>query len=142
VDTITELWTGKSPTKLCPIISPLKLAGKREFMPGESFRADLEASSLDGQPLNVRWVVQPEQANKLTAGAEENELPELQSTILQSDNHHAEVRAPEQPGGYRLFAYVRNEAGAAVANVPFHVASGNPAVTNRVSRGTPNGKQP
>ena len=123
VDTITELWTGKMPVKLCPVISPLKLADKREFAPGESFRADLEASSPDGQPVKVRWVVQPEQVNKLTAGAEENKLPELTAAILQSDDHHAEVRTPEQPGGYRLFAYVRNGAGAAVANVPFHVGT-------------------
>ena len=58
----------------------------------------------------------------LTAGAEEQVLPELTDAVVRGDLRHAELRAPQQPGGYRLFAYVRNGAGAAVANVPFHVA--------------------
>jgi hypothetical protein len=51
-------------------------------------------------------------------------LPELTSLIVRSDNCRAEVRAPESPGGYRLFAYVRNKHGAAVGNLPFLVVSG------------------
>jgi hypothetical protein len=85
--------------------------------------ADLDAAEPDNQPLQVRWVVQPEQPNKSTGGAEEPALPELTSGIIQCDTAHAQVRTPEQPGGYRLFAYVRNSAGAAVANVPFCVRS-------------------
>ena len=86
-------------------------------------KAELEMSDPAGKPLQVRWVVQPEQTHKLTAGAEENMLPELTNNVTASDLHHAEVRVPAKPGGYRLFAYVRNGVGAAVANVPFYVSS-------------------
>jgi hypothetical protein len=123
VDTMTELWTGQPPAKRCPVIKHLRLEGKPEFPVGTIFRAELAALDLQGEPLQVRWVVQPEQPNKLTAGAEENKLPELTANILQGDNRQAEVRAPDAPGAYRLFTYVRNAAGAAVANVPFRVVT-------------------
>jgi hypothetical protein len=125
VDTMTELWTGAAPTNRCPAIKQLKIRDLREFAPGDTFSADLEATDPAGQPLQVRWVVQPEQTNRLSGGIEEPVLPELTDIIVRSDTAHAEVRAPEQPGGYRLFVYVRNSAGAAVANVPFRVASTN-----------------
>jgi len=121
VDTMTELWTGSSPAKRCPIIRQLKIRDLREFAPGAAFCADLDAADPQGRPVQVRWVVQPEQLKKLTAGAEEQVLPELTDAVVRSDIRHGELRAPQQPGGYRLFAYVRNGAGAAVANVPFHV---------------------
>ena len=123
VDTMTELWSGQPPAKRCPVIQHIAIRGKNEIASGANFTVDLEATDPDGQPLQVRWVVQSEQANKLSAGAEENKLPELTSIIVQSDASHAEVRASEQSGGYRLFAYVRNEAGAAAGNVPFHVSN-------------------
>ena len=123
VDTMTELWTGRAPANPCPLIKQLKIRDPREFAPGAAFFADLEAADPQGRPLQVRWVIQPEQLKKLTAGAEEQVLPELADLIVRNDLRHAELRAPQQPGGYRLFAYVRNGAGAAVANVPFHVGS-------------------
>jgi len=122
VDAMTELWSGSSPANPCPIIKQLKLRDPREFAPGAAFFADLEAADPKDRPLQVRWVVQPEQLKKLTAGAEEQVLPELTDSVVRSDIRHADLRAPKQPGGYRLFAYVRNGVGAAVANVPFHVA--------------------
>lgn len=121
VDTMTELWAGQPPARLCPVIRNLKLQGKPEVSPGQTFAANLECADLSGQPLQVRWVIQPEQGTKLTAGAEEKTLPEFTSHILSGDLKHAEVSAPEEPGAYRLFAYVRNGSGAAVANVPFRV---------------------
>lgn len=129
VDTMTELWSGQPPATRCPVINGLRLRDPREFKPGEIFAADLNAADPQGLALRVRWLVQPEQTKKLTAGAEEQALPELTDIIVRSDAGAAELRAPEQPGGYRLFAYVRNGVGAAVANVPFLVAR-NPQTAN------------
>lgn len=134
VDTMTELWSGKSPAIRCPVIKQLNIRELREFAPGAVFSADLEAVDPSGRPLQVRWVVQPEQTKKLTAGAEEQTLPELTDIIVRSDAGSAVLRAPQQPGGYRLFAYVRNGDGAAVANVPFHVISGIKTVADRNSQ--------
>lgn len=133
VDTMTELWTGAAPQARCPIIRKLHIRDLREFNPGTTFTAELEASDPDGRALEVRWVVQPEQPKKLTAGAEEESLPELSDIVLRNDNRSAELRTPLKPGGYRLFVYVRNGIGAAVANVPFFVASGKKTVADRKS---------
>jgi len=123
VDAMTELWTGQVPAQACPAIQQLRLRAKSELVPGETFEAELVASDPNGHPLQVRWLVQPEQTRQLTAGRAENQLPELTTNILQGGLSHAVVQAPAQPGGYRLFVYVRNDAGAAVANVPFHVSA-------------------
>ena len=123
VDTMTELWTGQPPAHRCPVIKRLKIRGKDELAAGATFTAELEAADLDNQPLQVKWLIQPEQSAKGSGGQAEPALPELVSPIVQSDASHAEVKAPDQIGGYRLFAYVRNQAGAAVANVPFYVGT-------------------
>ncbi len=123
VDTMTELWRGAPPADRCPIIKQLKIRNLRKFEPGSLITADLEAIDPHGQALQVRWVVQPEQPNKLTAGAEEQTLPEFTDFLLHSDARSAQLHTPQLPGQYRLFAYVRNDAGAAVANVPFEVVN-------------------
>ena len=121
VDTMSELWTGETVSERCPFIQGLKLVNGPEVAAGDVLKAELEMSDPAGKPLQVRWVIQPEQTHKLTAGAEEGTLPEFTKDISTNDPHHAEVRVPAKPGGYRLFAYVRNGFGAAVANVPFYV---------------------
>ncbi len=123
VDVMSELWTGKPPAKPCPVINQLKISGADTVAPDATFTASLDAADPGKQPLQVRWVVQPEQDKRSQGGAEEPELPELTSAIVKGDSTQAEVRAPQKTGGYRLFAYVRNSAGAAVANVPFRVES-------------------
>ncbi len=133
-DTMTELWSGTPPASRCPVIRQLKIRARPEFAPGAVFSVDLEAADPSGRPLQVRWVVQPEQTKKLTAGAEEQPLPELTDSIVRGDGRSAEVRAPQAPGGYRLFAYVRNGVGAAVANVPFQVGGSKKAAADRKAR--------
>lgn len=133
VDTMTELWTGKPPANPSPVLKGLRIRFRQKFTPGERFFADLDASDAGGRPLQVRWLVQPEQPNKLTAGAEEQALPELTNVIVRSDARFSEVQSPATPGGYRLFAYVRNGAGAAVANVPFYVIDNKTAAERRAT---------
>jgi hypothetical protein len=85
------------------------------------FNVNLETSDPAGKPLKVEWIIQPEQHTKLSAGEEEPVLPELTEPIVKGDEKHAEIKAPKEPGAYRVFAYVRNGGGVAVANVPFRV---------------------
>ncbi len=123
VDTMTELWTGKSPQAACPVIKELKADGATQLKPKQTLKIKLTANDPAQQPLRVRWIVQPEQTKTLTAGREESLLPEIQSAIIRSDASGCEIAAPSEPGGYRVFAYVHNAAGASVGNIPFHVAS-------------------
>jgi hypothetical protein len=122
VDTMTELWSGQPPSSACPAIRELKAEGSTQLKPKQPLKIRLAATNPAKQPLRVRWVVQPEQTKTLTAGREETKLPEIQSAIIHSDENGCEIVAPTEPGGYRVFAYVHNEAGASVANIPFHVA--------------------
>ena len=121
VDTIVEMWTGKAPANLCPAINSLKINGSNVVAPEATFTVALDAADPANKPLQVQWVVQPEQTVRLGDGAEEPVLPELPDVVVKGDETHAELRAPQKPGGYRVFAYVRNGSGAAVANVPFKV---------------------
>ncbi len=123
VDTMTELWTGKPSSSPCPVIKELKPEGSTQLKPKQTLKIRLAASDSAKSPLRVRWVVQPEQTKTLSAGKEEQTLPEIQSAIVRSDEQSCEIIAPQTAGGYRVFAYVHNAAGASVGNVPFHVSA-------------------
>ena len=122
VDTMTELWSGKPPQALCPAIKDLKAERSTQLNPGETLKIRLTATDPASRPLRVRWIVQPEQTKTLTAGKEEQLLPELQSAIKSSDANGCEIIAPRSAGAYRVFAYVHNETGASVGNIPFRVS--------------------
>ncbi len=122
VDTMTELWSGKPPQAPCPAIKELRAERSTQLNPGDTLKIRLTATDPAGHPLRVRWIVQPEQTKTLTAGKEEQLLPELQSAIKSSDAHGCEIIAPRSAGAYRVFAYVHNETGASVGNIPFRVS--------------------
>ena len=122
VDTMTELWSGKPPQAACPVIKELTADGSTQLSPGATLKIRLSATDPANRPLRVRWVVQPEQTKTLTAGRVEPLLPEIPSAINSSDERGCEIIAPNRAGGYRVFAYVHNESGASVGNVPFHVS--------------------
>jgi len=121
VDTMTELWSGQPPQAACPVIKELKAEGPTQLSPGATLKIRLSATDPANRPLRVRWIVQPEQTKTLTAGREEQVLPELPDAILRGDAQGCELAAPKAAGGYRVFAYVYNDAGASVGNVPFLV---------------------
>jgi Glycosyl hydrolases family 2, TIM barrel domain len=125
VDAMAELWGGQAAAEKCAAIQPLKLVNGPQYSSGDTIQAKLETSDPAGKPLQVQWLVQPEQTHFLSAGAEENALKEFADLVITGDLQHAEIRAPKTPGGYRLFAYVRNGVGAAVANIPFYVSAPN-----------------
>lgn len=122
VDALTELWSGKPPANRCPAIGALRLEGPEEVDPGATLHAKLEASDPENDSLRVEWVVQPEADRYRTGGDAEPRLPTIPEAIDRGDIAGAEIRAPKEPGGCRLFAYVRDgKGGAAVANIPFLV---------------------
>jgi hypothetical protein len=128
VDVMTEFWSGKPPKALCPSISELRIEGAVTMKPNQTFKVKLTTQDPSGGTPKVRWVVQPEQTKTGIGGQEEPVLPQLQSLIVTSDAQHCEIRAPKAEGGYRVFAYVHNEAGACVGNLPFQVLAKDDAV--------------
>jgi hypothetical protein len=122
VDVLAEMWTGKPPANRCPIIRSLKLLGADEVEPGATVKALLDAADPDGDPLKVRWVLQREADAYGTGGDAEQAPPTFPAAVVKADPKQVELRMPTNGGGYRLFAYVRDDhGGAAVANVPLRV---------------------
>ncbi len=124
VDTLTELWSGKPPENLCPRIDELLLRGKNEVAPGAEVSISFLASDPEGQKINVDWVLMANAASMVTGGDFQETPPSFPELIQKANEDGATIKAPEDPGLYRVYAYVGDgSGGAAVANVPFRVRS-------------------
>ncbi len=122
VDAMRELWTGNPPPNRCPRITSLKLSGDEQQPPGGRVGASLISTDPDGDALKVTWELREEPAEPTAGGDAQKTPPTHPDAIERGDPRSVEVRLPEKPGGYRLFAYVHDaHGGAAVANVPILV---------------------
>ena len=122
VDALQEAWTGRPPANRCPRIASLRLAGEPVVEAGATVRARLVASDPENDSLSVAWELRSEAERYLTGGDAEPEPTAFPSAVARGDLQGAEVRMPERPGAYRLFATVRDgKGGAATANVPLRV---------------------
>lgn len=117
-DTLSGLWSGKAVANRCPEIGSLTLRGADQVEPGARLTFALAARDPEGDPLKVDWVVRREVASYSQGGDREQAPPEFPKAVVKASNEGATVELPGQPGGYRVFAYVRDgHQGAAVANV-------------------------
>ena len=133
VDVMTEIWSGEAPGDLAPTVGQLQIDGPAALEPGAKFRAHIEAADPESGPLRFRWALRPEPAEYLTGGDLRPSLPDIQGAILESGAAGARIRMPDEPGAYRLFAYVYDQSGnAATANLPLLV-KGDPRPTMPVS---------
>jgi hypothetical protein len=99
----------------------LKLDGSDQVNPGATVRAILETSDPESDPLTIQWILQREGSYGSGGDAERNP-PSYPEAIVKDNDRQVELRIPQAGGGYRLFAYVRdNHGGAATANVPVNV---------------------
>jgi hypothetical protein len=122
VDVLQEFWSGRPPANRCPRIEALRLEGADQVAPGATVKAVLTATDPEGDPLQVRWVLQAEPTAYAAGGDAEEVPPTFPEAIVQGDLRGAEVKMPAGGGGYRLFAHVTDDhGGAAVANVPLRV---------------------
>ncbi len=121
VDVMTELWSGKAPENRAPEIGSLAV-NRASVGPGAIVEATLEARDVDGDELEVEWVLRSASPGDGSWGAPESSLEEFPEAILAGKRARAKVRMPQRPGPYRLFAYVRDGSGSgAVHNVPLRV---------------------
>lgn len=121
VETMGELWSGKPAANHAPTIEPLKLQGSDTVEPGQVVTANLKTSDPDGDPVKVTWLLTNESTYG-SGGDRETPIKRFPNAIVKSDNEHAEVKLPSEPGIYRLYAYARDDHGhCAVANIPMLV---------------------
>lgn len=127
VDIMHYIWTGEWPENRSPRISPILLDGKRPFdnvflFSGKKYKAALKVVEPDNDKYVVRWAVRKETTSTKVGGDAEYVPPIIDGLIVKSDGSQATIKAPEEPGAYRLFAYVYdNQGNAAHANFPFYV---------------------
>lgn len=123
VDVMTEMWTGSLPEDLVPRIDALTVEGPTTVAPGSELRVTLEKMDPEGGPLSVEWRFKAEAREYLIGGDAEPMVPEFGQAVAMAGHDGAVLKMPDEPGNYRVFVYVRDEAGgAAVANVPLRVS--------------------
>jgi hypothetical protein len=134
LDELTSLWTGKPLVKRCPQIDPMQ-ADHDSVKPGGAIHVSLHVTDPDNRPMTVKWVLQQDPAQYNTAGESQPEPKNYPDAIVKSDFDGADLKMPDDAGGFWLYAYVSDGRGdSAVADLPLHVdgkprkTSGRPAV--------------
>ena len=122
VDAMTEIWSGRPPANLAPIIEPILVDGATRVEPGQSIEVSTVVADPEAGDLEVEWLLRPESGDYQTGGDYRPSLPAIEGAVLEARTDGATVRMPDEPGPYRLFVYARDGAGkAATANVPLLV---------------------
>ena len=122
VDVMTELWSGAPPENLAPTAQQLIIEGPAQVDPGDEVQISTTVADPEGGAVRVRWVLRPESGDYVTGGDFRPTLPDIEGAIIEGRADGARVLMPEEPGAYRVFLYVYDEAGkAATANIPLLV---------------------
>ena len=88
---------------------------------GTTYRADIEMSDPDGDPIDYRWELKTESGALQVGGDAEQAIENLEIEFSGAEKPQVTFRAPAA-GAYRLYVYGYDRAGhAAHANVPFLV---------------------
>lgn len=121
-DALSKAWTGSDPAFRAPEIEPLKLNPGATVKPQSRVQASVQARSRSGGTLSYQWVLMHESTERTVGGDREKVPDEVNLPGLAADAPSVEFDAPQAPGNYRLFVYVREGHGvAATANVPIRV---------------------
>jgi len=123
VDVMREMWTGRPPANRAPIVSGISSsAALSSVTPGEVFAAEAAAEDADGDHIAYEWVIIEESTDRRSGGDAEVAPPRRPELTLTSGSRVGTLRAPMEPGPYRLFVFARDiHGGVGTANVPFHV---------------------
>jgi hypothetical protein len=133
VDVLQKLWSGNSPTNVCPRIQRLTINRALPLKPGLTIRASLRASDPDGDQLSVRWELAAE-ADEVLGGDFQANPPDYSDSIRDGNRSSASIRVPARGGRYRLYVFVSDgQGGAATANLPLLVEGPTgPVVASKV----------
>ena len=126
VDAAQKLWSGQWPENRAPYIDGLFLDEQAAsesvlLQPGADYPILVEAGDIDSERLSIEWVVMEDSQAK-EIGGDREVIPATLRGLVASASAETVLRAPEAPGAYRLFVYVRDPEGkVAHANLPFKV---------------------
>ena len=127
VDVLHRIWTGAWPANRAPRLLSLRLDGKAaadgvRLVAGREYMAAVRADDAEGDRLRYEWSVMRESTATQSGGDAEQVPEELDLPTPDPFADEIALRAPRQPGAYRLFVYAGDGHGAAAhANLPFLV---------------------
>ena len=127
IDVMHFIWNGSWPGNRSPRVDGLRVDGRSAqedvvLEAGGHYAASVAAQDPDGDRLEFRWEVMRE-SEATQEGGDREEVPErLPGLVAASGGAKVGLKAPDQPGAYRLFVYVHDGQGhAGHANLPFLV---------------------
>lgn len=127
MDTLSTLWTGKSPVNRCPQIKPLTVLTADKVDAGQTIRARVDVTDPEGDPLKIQWRLTKDYGEYGGGGDAQITPPSYPDAIQKQGEKEVTMKMPADGGGYWLYAIVQdNHNGAAVADVPLYV-NGTPA---------------
>ena len=129
VDELYQLWRGHYPANRAPQLLELRVAGhvdtdNVQLRAGEEYTAVVRAADPERDSLATQWEILPD-IPVTTRGKELETPPEpVLGSILRTGRWQATVRAPANPGAYRLYVRVFDGHGSmATANIPLLVTT-------------------
>ena len=127
IDVMHYLWNGSWPDNRSPQIKSMKLDSKTSTKnvrldANGTYKARVKASDPDGDEMQYQWKILHE-SKATQEGGDREEVPEALTGLMdRSDTDRVVIKAPAEPGAYRLFVYTRDGNGnAGHANIPFLV---------------------
>lgn len=121
-----QLWTGKTPSNMAPIVDSLNIENKVRYRdiilkPGVSYSSKVTASDADKDVLTYQWEIRPEAVYASYAGQGE-QVPEPVRGLISETGKTIHFTAPKEKGAYRIFVYAMDGKGHfSTANLPFFV---------------------
>jgi hypothetical protein len=125
VEVMHRIWTGKLPSNQTPRVESVSLNGQTaaqniRVKPEGTLSGVIAASDPDGDALQYVFEIMPESTDLKTGGDFETKPPVL--TRFEASTGSVQLKAPSDPGAYRLFFYVRDgKDHCGTANIPFLV---------------------
>ena len=127
VDMMHYAWNGEWPANRTPRLHDFTLDGKQaaqsvKLKAGETYKALVNVSDPDNDPLNYIWEVRRESVATQTGGDAEYIPATIRDSFTNTVDGKADLIAPSRKGAYRLFITVEDgQNHAAHANIPFWV---------------------
>jgi hypothetical protein len=126
VDAMAYAWSGDWPENRAPKLRSLKTpVAFQKIKPGSTSHAEADVLDREGDELRYVWEIVAESTDRRTGGDAEAAPPSFPDAI-EAGQGTARItfKAPNQPGGYRVFVTAYDGQGGAVAhNLPFHVGN-------------------
>jgi hypothetical protein len=121
-----KMWTGMMKDNEAPIVDSLNIDKYVRYQniiipPGSQHSASVTSSDPDNDKLFYTWEIKPEAKYASYAGQGEVAPKPLPGLVTGSDAK-VTIKAPAEPGAYRLFVYAFDNKGHfSTANLPFLV---------------------